>query len=630
MMSVNNIDFNLGGYNPNQAVGLIAMARENDRQISSSLKGILDGFEKTARENADVQAMNYINSLDLEDMTPDKMAGHTQALQQIAGSMGGLNPSKEALTALDGRGNVLTQRANNDVSLAANQHNYKITKDDYDYKTQLPVIADASNAMGAANHDISILDNALRDFAGDKTSDEYESLKNQREARIVDYARAFEIYTNASSGLSDYYKNNLPHNVGMFNKGRETEAHTATNNLNNARDIQANRAADLYATGVFNQISQRFGTSIGENGETITIDTTTGKPVTAVEMDSLISNILDGYNLTGDSRIKTMNLVMDKQAKAEEQEIQNLIKLQGIQAKTNAAKQAAETAVRVAEIGAKSKIEVANINNEGADKKNSNKVILTNPNLRNNKAAHNLNIHTWADENGDINSSKVQLDVSDFIKSTNAKVATGYFNSKKGEFVKGGLTDWYMSDEASKLFSDMEAQGYAANKQSASTFNNYFNNAPKEILDMIPTTAHKVEFIKQIAIAQYRDHNSLLTKFLLYPTRGDNNLKPLNLILGLDVNGKYTEVFRPEEHDTIVKAAAIAASNAVKDKKKESMLNYLNPRFKVLADAASLNGGLQTTKDVIRAYGLDSIKELHDLYDLGGSEAVKNPLRSNK
>lgn len=119
MMSVNNIDFNLGSYNPNQAVGLIAMARENDRQISSSLKGILDGFEKTARENADVQAMNYINSLDLEDMTPDKMAGHTQALQQIAGSMGGLNPSKEALTALDGRGNVLTQRANNLANLEA-------------------------------------------------------------------------------------------------------------------------------------------------------------------------------------------------------------------------------------------------------------------------------------------------------------------------------------------------------------------------------------------------------------------------------------------------------------------------------------------------------------------------------
>lgn len=108
-MSVNKIDFTLGSYNPNQAAGLIAMARENDRQISDSLKGILDGFEKTARENADVQAMNYINSLGLEDMTPDKMAGHTQALQQIAGSMGGLNPSKEALTALDDRGDVLTK-----------------------------------------------------------------------------------------------------------------------------------------------------------------------------------------------------------------------------------------------------------------------------------------------------------------------------------------------------------------------------------------------------------------------------------------------------------------------------------------------------------------------------------------
>lgn len=626
MMSVNNIDFNLGSYNPNQAVGLIAMARENDRQISSSLKGILDGFEKTARENADVQAMNYINSLGLEDMTPDKMAGHTQALQQIAGSMGGLNPSKEALTALDGRGNVLTQRAINDVSLATNQHNWKVVKDEYDYKTQLPVIADASNAMGAANHDISILDNAIRNSAGDKTSDEYELLKKQKEARIVDYARAFEAYTNASSGLSDYYKNNLPHNVEMFNKSRETETHTATNNLNNARDIQANRAADLYATGIFNQISQRFRTSIGENGETITIDVTTGKPVTAVEVNSLISDILDGYSLTGDSRTRTMNLVMGMQTKAEEQEIQNLIKLKGIQAKTDAAKKAAETAVRVAEIGAESREKVANINNEEANKRDSKKVSLTNSNLHNNKAAHDLGIHTWADENGGIDFSKVQVDVSDFIKSTNAKVATGYFNSKKGEIVQGGLADWYMSDEASKLFSDMEAGGYVDNKKSVSAFNNYFNNAPKEILDMIPTTAHKVEFIKQIATAQHRDRNSPLTKLLLYPVRGGSNIKPLNLILGLNAYGRYTEVFRPEEHDTIVKAAAIAASNAVKDKKKEYILNYLNPRFKVLADAASLNGGLQTTKDVIRAYGLDGIEELHDLYDLGGSEVVKNLL----
>lgn len=118
-MSVNKIDFTLGSYNPNQAVGLIAMARENDRQISSSLKGILDGFEKTARENADVQAMNYINSLGLEDMTPDKMAGHTQALEQIANNIGGLNPSKEALTALDGRGNIVAQRANNLANLEA-------------------------------------------------------------------------------------------------------------------------------------------------------------------------------------------------------------------------------------------------------------------------------------------------------------------------------------------------------------------------------------------------------------------------------------------------------------------------------------------------------------------------------
>lgn len=118
-MSVNNIDFTLGSYNPNQAAGLIAMARENDKQISDSLKGILDGFEKTARENADVQAMNYINSLGLQDMTPDKMALHTQELEKIAGNMGGLNPSKEALTALDGRGNVLTQRENNALALEA-------------------------------------------------------------------------------------------------------------------------------------------------------------------------------------------------------------------------------------------------------------------------------------------------------------------------------------------------------------------------------------------------------------------------------------------------------------------------------------------------------------------------------
>ena len=119
MMSVNNIDFTLGSYNPNQAAGLIAMAKENDRQISDSLKGILDGFEKTTRENADIQAMNYINSLGLQDMTPDKMVGHTQALENIADSMGGLNPSKEALTALDGRGNVLTQREDNNLALEA-------------------------------------------------------------------------------------------------------------------------------------------------------------------------------------------------------------------------------------------------------------------------------------------------------------------------------------------------------------------------------------------------------------------------------------------------------------------------------------------------------------------------------
>ena len=118
-MSVNNIDFTLGSYNPNQAVGLLDMARENDKQISDSLKGILDGFEKTARQNADVQAMNYINSLGLEDMTPDKMVGHTQVLEQISNNMGGLNPSKEALTALDGRGNVLTQRETNTLALEA-------------------------------------------------------------------------------------------------------------------------------------------------------------------------------------------------------------------------------------------------------------------------------------------------------------------------------------------------------------------------------------------------------------------------------------------------------------------------------------------------------------------------------
>ena len=118
-MSVNTIDFTLGSYNPNQAAGLLDMARENDKQISDSLKGILDGFENTARQNADVQAMNYINSLGLQDMTPDKMLGHTQALEQIANNMGGLNPSKEALTALDGRGNVLTQRENNALALEA-------------------------------------------------------------------------------------------------------------------------------------------------------------------------------------------------------------------------------------------------------------------------------------------------------------------------------------------------------------------------------------------------------------------------------------------------------------------------------------------------------------------------------
>lgn len=89
---------------------------------------------------------------------------------------------------------------------------------------------------------------------------------------------------------------------------------------------------------------------------------------------------------------------------------------------------------------------------------------------------------------------------------------------------------------------------------------------------MIPTTAHKVEFIKQIATAQHRDRNSPLTKLLLYPVRGGSNIKPLNLILGLNAYGRYTEVFRPEEHDTIVKAAAIAASNAVKDKKRSIYL----------------------------------------------------------
>lgn len=218
-MSVNNIDFTLGSYNPNQAAGLIAMAQENDRKISDSLKGILDGFEKTARSNADVQAMNYINSLGLQDMTPDKMAGHTQALEQIAGNMGGLNPSKEALTALDGRGNVLTQRAMNDASLKAqdiaNTSNRYTTEEKGDARALVIAINSAIANPSMAGDIKNILplhlqamfdEQALyrREEQKDKLNALNESIETKQAKSAYDAIYAYLPLFKSSDGMVDY------------------------------------------------------------------------------------------------------------------------------------------------------------------------------------------------------------------------------------------------------------------------------------------------------------------------------------------------------------------------------------------------------------------------------------------
>lgn len=626
-MSVNKIDFTLGSYNPNQAAGLIAMAQENDRKISDNLKGILDGFEKTARSNADVQAMNYINSLGLQDMTPDKMPEHTQALEQIAGNMGGLNPSKEALTALDGRGNVLTQRAINDVSLATNQHNWKITKDKYDYETALPVLADAYQSMQSLNGDISVLDNAIRNFAGDTSSEEYTALTKQRDQLIADYSRTYEDYSTKAGTLSPYYTNNLSHNIGLFNTDRVTEKQNATNNLNKSVDTASGRLSELYAPVIHQVISSRFQTSVGDDGKTITVDTTTGKPVTGDEVNKVMSDMFYNYGLTGEAATMTINKIGELQARAQKEAFDNNLALKGVLNK---------------EMAIKAQIDIANVNNQtkreiaaaqleasvaasqtkaAADAaKDDTKVTATNPNLRYNTNAQKLNMATWANEKGEINVSQINNDVSSFIKDTNDRVAKGYYDPKKGDFVKGGVTNWYLSDEGSKLLNSLESSGYVAKGKSAQVFNNYFNNAPEEIKKLLPTTAHKVEFIKYLATSKPEDHTSTINKFFLTLPRGTNGTMPLNLILGLDAEGKFSDVGRAEGNNAVVKAAATAASNSVKSLKGDTIRNYLNPRIKVLTDAASLNNGLHTPQDVISKYGLNNIKEIQDLYGAGSTE----------
>lgn len=227
-MSVNKIDFTLGSYNPNQAAGLIAMARENDRQISDSLKGILDGFEKTARENADVQAMNYINSLDLADLTPDKMAGHTQALQDISDGMGGLNPSKEALTALDSRGNVVAQRANNLANLEAqnilnqtNQINLNNIQDAHVLDTAVKTALSKPDSVeviksnlpthlqGIFNHEFELYKLNQQNNYGDalnKVNAVRDSIENYKAGAIIDKLRTVLPNFQDANGAVDYNK----------------------------------------------------------------------------------------------------------------------------------------------------------------------------------------------------------------------------------------------------------------------------------------------------------------------------------------------------------------------------------------------------------------------------------------
>lgn len=633
-MSVNNIDFTLGSYNPNQAAGLIAMARENDKQISDSLKGILDGFEKTARENADVQAMNYINSLGLQDMTPDKMALHTQELEKIADNMGGLNPSKEALTALDGRGNVLTQRAMNDVSLATNQHNWQITKDEYNYKTALPVLADDFTSMQAINRDISTLDTAIANYKGDTSSEEYKALNSQRDQLVADYAKIFENYSNVAGTLSPFHTNNLPHNIDLFNKNRLTESQTATNNLNTANDTESTRAAKLYSPVIHQAISSRFQTSVGTDGTTTTIDTATGKPVTGDEINKAITDILDRFNLTGDTRTMTMNMVGDLQTQAQKEAFANDLALKNLKVRQDAITAQVDmnntnnqTKREIAAAQLQADVVASQTKADADAAKDATKVTATNPNLRYNSRAQELKMSHWAEEDGAINASQIKSDVTRFIKDTNDRVATGYYDANKGKFVKGGIPNWYISSEGAKLLNDLQTSGYVADGKASQTFNTYFKNAPSEILDLIPTDAHKVEFIKYFATVKPQDKTHPVNKFLLYPFRGTDGIKPLNLILGLDADGKFSEASRAKANDAIVRNAAISASNSIKSLKQESMRNYLNPRFEVLTSVAALNNGLHTIEDVVNTYGLGSISEIKDLYNIKGSTQVANPFK---
>lgn len=633
-MSVNNIDFTLGSYNPNQAAGLIAMARENDKQISDSLKGILDGFEKTARENADVQAMNYINSLGLQDMTPDKMALHTQELEKIADNMGGLNPSKEALTALDGRGNVLTQRAMNDVSLATSQHNWHITKDEHDYKTALPVLAGDFTNMQEINRDISILDSAIANYKGDTSSEEYKALNNQRDQLISNYAKVFENYSNVAGTLSPYYTNNLQHNIELFNKNILTESQTATNNLNTANDIASGRAAEMFAPVIHQAISSRFQTSVGADGTTTTIDTTTGKPVTGDEVNKVISSMFDSFGLTGDTATMTMNKISSLQAQAQKEAFTNDLALKNLKVRQDAI--TAQVDMNNTNNQTKREIAAAQLEADVAARqtkadadaaKAATTVTATNPNLRYNSRAQKLEISHWAEEDGAINASQIKSDVARFIKDTNDRVATGYYDANKGKFVKGGIANWYKSSEGSKILNELQSSGYVADGKAVQTFETYFNNAPNEILNLIPTDAHKVEFIKNIAAAQHKDQTHGLDRALLTITRGFDGTKPLNLILGLDADGKFSKTFRAKGNDTIVKNAALAASNSIKGLKQESMRNYLNPRFEVLISVAALNKGLHTIEDVVNTYGLGSIMEIKDLYNIPDSDTTFNPFK---
>ena len=626
-MSVNDIDFTLGSYDPNKAAGLLVMAQENDRKISDSLKGILDGFEKTARSNADVQAMNYINSLGLQDMTPDKMPKHTQALEQIAGNMGGLNPSKEALTALEGRGNVLTQRAINDVSLATNQHNWNITKEKYDFETALPVLADTYQSMQSFNRDISELDNAIRNFAGDTSSEEYTALTNKRDQLIADYSRTYTDYTNKAGTLSPFYSNNLPHHINVFTQNRATEGQEATNKLNKSKDTASSRAVELYAPVAYQAISSRFQTSVGEGGKVTTIDTTTGKPVTGDEINSTISSMLDTFGLFGDTRTMTMNRVTELQKKAETEAFERMIKQEGIAAKRyatdaavsmNAEKIAAQILMNEKEIAAEKELAKQKLANEG-----SGKTSLTNPNGQLNKEFQDKGIHTWVTGNGQINTTQMQADVSQFVSDTGSKLSRGYYDTTKGDFVVGGVTNWFTTQEGKDALNSMEGSGYVAKGKSAQVLTNYFNTAPDDIKELLPTTAHKVEFIKILAASQHKDQTSMLNKFFLTLPRGTNGTMPLNLILGLDADGKFSDTGRAKGNDAIVKKVAVEASNAVKNIKNEYIRSNLQPKFKAIANLAALNGGFLSESDVINTYGLGSISDVSSAFNIDKSAKSK-------